>query len=280
MDIGELIQVIQRDTGLTVMSHNLLLDGWDNLVFEVNHELIFRFTRRGEILQQHLKELELLPLLNQTLSLMVPNPVCRQTETSPYYMAYKKIPGKPITSSYNKEKLTETITRFLHELQNTDPTELKRTPRYTPETWRKEYLELHRRIISEVYPLLEPGIQARISQTFKEFLATEFTFNSVLCHRDLSTDHILESEGVITGIIDWGDACIGDPAFDLTGLLMGYGEGVAVKISGNLGYPEEYLDRARFYGKIASFYEALYGIELNDENHIKAGLKKINKIYG
>ncbi len=278
MDSQELVQVIQRDTGLDVRSYNLLLDGWDNLVLEVNGELIFRFTRRREILQ-HIKELELLPLLNENLSLQVPNPVYRQTETPPYYMAYMKIPGKPITSDFNKVTLIEIITMFLRELQNIDHTGLERIPRYNPETWKNQYNELYRRIISEVYPSLNPQVQAKISQNFNDYLETETLFKPTLCHRDLTIDHILESGGVVKGVIDWGDACIGDPAFDLTGLLMGYGEEVAGTISDELDYPPEYLSRACFYGKVAPFYEFLYGIELSDEKHIKNGLEKINKTY-
>jgi len=50
----ELINVINHDTGLEIFYHNLRLDGWNNLVLEVNGSLIFRFTRREDILQQHI----------------------------------------------------------------------------------------------------------------------------------------------------------------------------------------------------------------------------------
>ena len=275
----ELIRLIKHDTGLEVYYHNLLLDGWDNLVLEVNGSLIFRFTRRDDILQQHIKELELLPLLNKNLSIRVPNPVYHQTETPPYYMAYKKIHGKPITGSFNRENLVETISIFLRELQSIDYKTLKNIPRYTPKSWRQEYGELYQRVAREVYPSLEPNIQEKINNEFKSFLETDLDFNPVICHRDLTSDHILELDGRITGVIDWGDACVGDPAFDLTGLLMDFGEQVAQNIVDNLYYPAEYLGRARFYGKVAPFYETLYGLETENEEHIKLGLEKINRAF-
>ena len=279
MDPQELIKIIKHDTGLEIYYHNLLLDGWDNLVLEVNGSLIFRFTRREDILQQHIKELELLPLLNRSLTFRVPNPVYHQTESPPYYMAYKKIHGKTITSSINRENLVKTITLFLKELQSIDHKTLEHTQRYTPESWKQEYNELHKRLSREVYPSLELDICESIDSEFSRFHETETEFEPKLCHRDLSSDHILELDGRITGVIDWGDSCVGDPAFDLTGLLMDYGEQVAQKISKNLAYPDEYLIRARFYSKVATFYETLYGLETENEDHIKQGLKKINKAF-
>jgi hypothetical protein len=37
--------------------------------------------------------------------------------------------------------------------------------------------------------------------------------------------------------------------------------------------------RAHFYGKVAPFYETLYGLETGDEDHIKRGFEKINKVF-
>jgi aminoglycoside 2''-phosphotransferase len=278
MNPQELLKIIQRTTDLNVNRHRMLLDGWDNLVLEVNDELIFRFTRREDILKQHIKELELLPLLNKHLTLQVPNPVCHQTETPPYYMAYRKIPGKPITRDLDEKNL-ETITQFLTELQSIDHAGLRKIPRYTPEAWKQEYHELYQRITREVYPSLETSIQAKITKEFNNFHETEFKFKPTLCHRDLTTDHILESGGEITGIIDWGDSCIGDQAFDLTGLVMGFGEKALKNVSRKLEYPPEYLERAWFYSHVSPFYEYLYGKEVQDEKRIKSGLEKINKTF-
>jgi aminoglycoside 2''-phosphotransferase len=274
----ELIEIIERDTGLEVYHYKLLTDGWDNLVLEVNRSLIFRFARRMDVLNQLIKELKLLPLLNRRLTIRVPNPLYHQTAVQPYYMAYEKIHGEPVTGSVNKEYLVETVTVFLRELQAVDHKALEHIPRYTPDTWRREYSLLHERIVREVYPSLEFKVCERINNEFTGFIKAGLEFEPTLCHGDLP-EHILELDGRITGIIDWGDACVGDPAFDLTGLLMDYGEKVAKSISDNLDYTSEHLVRARFYSKVAPFYEALYGLKQGDKMHIKKGLEKINKTF-
>ena len=130
MNPQELVQIIQRDTGLDVESSNLLLDGWDNIVLEVNDAFIFRFTRRREILEQHTKELELLPLLREHLTLQVPEPIYHQTDDPPYYMAYMKIPGNPITKRFDVNKIIQTMTQFIQELQEIDHKRLKKTRRW------------------------------------------------------------------------------------------------------------------------------------------------------
>ena len=228
----ELIKIIKQRTGLEIYYYNLLLEGWDNIVLEVNGALIFRFTRRPDILQQHIKELELLPLLNRSLTLRVPNPIYHQTEKPPYYMAYKKIIGDPITNTNTKP-----ITSFLRELQTIDHTKLQQIKRYTPETWKQEYLELHNRIKREIQSHLDQETRKTIDNAFNQFHDSYLDFKPTLCHRDLTKDHILEIDGRITGIIDWGDACVGDPAFDLTGFILGFGEPIAKQLIKELEYP-------------------------------------------
>ncbi len=279
MNPQELVQIIQRDSGLDVESYNLLLDGWDNIVLEVNSAIIFRFTRRREILEQHIKELELLPLLREHLTLQVPEPIYHQTDDPPYYMGYMKIPGNPITKRFGTEKIIQTMTRFIQELQEIDHKSLNKTRRYTPESWRKEYHDLYQRIKKEAYPSLPPDIQSRITIEFNHFMETTKCFTPTLCHRDLTADHIIVQGEEIVGVIDWGDTCIGDPAFDLTGLIMDWGIENAQRVSESLGYPPDYLDRAQFYSHVSPFYEYLYGKEINDQKHIKAGLEKIKKNY-
>ena len=38
---------------------------------------------------------------------------------------------------------------------------------------------------------------------------------SVLVHGDLHLRHVLVESGALSGVIDWGDACLGDPSIDL-----------------------------------------------------------------
>lgn len=46
----------------------------------------------------------------------------------------------------------------------------------------------------------------------------------VFTHGDLQAEHVFVDGGTITGVIDWGDAGLGDPLYDLAVLTVGHGE--------------------------------------------------------
>ena len=67
-----------------------------------------------------------------------------------------------------------------------------------------------------------------------------FQFETVLIHGDFSSEHVLLdlAEKKVTGIIDFGDAAIGDPAYDLWESLLPYY---------NYDGDETFAERCRFY---------------------------------
>jgi aminoglycoside 2''-phosphotransferase len=286
MDIDQLLGVIRDETGVVVDCYETILDGWDNTVIKVNDELIFRFTRREETRKQHIKELNLLPVLNQRLTLSIPRPIYSRTNGKPpYYMAYKYIPGEPLTREtalkIDQDYLVETITDFLCELQDTPISLFKQVPVYTSEEWSNQYRDLYDQVVSKINPMLETSTVEAISVAFNEALNIHgfFDYTPTLIHRDLTSDHILYSGNKITGVIDWGDSCFGDPAFDLTGFILDYDAKLVKKITDALETPEHFLNRTLFYAKAASFYGCLYGLETGDDKQIKRGITQIKKTF-
>ena len=66
-------------------------------------------------------------------------------------------------------------------------------------------------------------------------------FDAVVIHGDLQPAHVFVGGGAVTGVIDWADACLMDPLFDLAVLtvahpehlddvLVGYGADVDVEV--------------------------------------------------
>ncbi|MGW1980495.1 aminoglycoside phosphotransferase family protein [Streptomyces sp. NPDC001889] len=59
----------------------------------------------------------------------------------------------------------------------------------------------------------------------------------VLLHNDLKGEHLLVTpEGRISGVIDWADAALGDPAEDIAGLSLAVGAPAALRIAVRAGY--------------------------------------------
>jgi aminoglycoside 2''-phosphotransferase len=106
-----------------------------------------------------------------------------------------------------------------------------------------------------------------------------FRFRPGLIHRDLTGEHILcdPTRGLITGIIDWGDATIGDPALDFVGLLWDAGRDFTEAVlAGYQGQVDEtFWDRMAFYAELAPVYEIRFGLVTADEAHLNAGLESL-----
>ncbi len=56
----------------------------------------------------------------------------------------------------------------------------------------------------------------------------------VVAHADLGAEHILALDGRLTGIIDWSDAAITDPAVDFARVYRDFGPGVLEDAIGGL----------------------------------------------
>ncbi|MCW4012200.1 MAG: aminoglycoside phosphotransferase family protein [Candidatus Bathyarchaeota archaeon] len=286
MDQEQLKSIITTETNETIHSLKNINDGWDNQVLEINDELIFRFTRREETRKQHIKELKLLPILNNRLSLKVPNPIYHRINGEPpYYMAYKRIAGEPLTKEASKkldqDYLIETLTNFLNELQDTPISLFKQVPVYTSETWRNQYHELYHQVMEKIAPMLEPSTIEAITEAFDVPLNEHdfFDYIPALIHRDLTSDHILHHGDQITGVIDWGDACFGDPAFDLTGFIMDYDSRLVKGLTDALEVPSHCLNRTQFYARISVFHGALYMKEIGDQKRLQDKLDQISKSF-
>jgi aminoglycoside 2''-phosphotransferase len=108
-----------------------------------------------------------------------------------------------------------------------------------------------------------------------------FAFIPRLIHRDLGSPHILwdPAHQEITGIIDWGDATVGDPAADFARLLDEFGIDFALKVLD--GYRLErdatFWYRIVFYARLIPFHELLYAITKRNKALIEDCLVRIRK---
>jgi aminoglycoside 2''-phosphotransferase len=285
MDSFELLSLIETETPVEVKKHRFIREGWDNVVVEVNDTLIFRFLRREEVQSQFLKEIDLLPVLKNSLSLSVPQPIYVRSDKSPYFMGYKKIEGVHLRPSHVNnfmENVSTAIGNFLTELHNVEEDELTRIEYYDPSAWKAQYQLLYNRIENKLSERFNRRIWRRIQYVFNTYLSDSenFIFKPVLCHRDLSSEHILHIIGNLTGVIDWGDACFGDPAFDLTGLYSNFGRSFAENICRRVELPPTYLERTEFYVMVIPFYEALYGLDTEKNYRFENGVARIKTVFG
>jgi len=283
---------------ITVQMALPITSGWDSFVLEVNGELIFRFPMREDVVKRIEQEIRLLPVLEKTLSTPIPHfdYIGHGDGEYPYlFVGYRKIGGIPLAAeSITREQrwnLAPALARFLSELHSF-PMELalragfaEHTPEQWRQVWRQEFQGRYEDLQLRVFPLLDEKLSTKTMQLWEEFLNVEehFAFRPGLVHCDLGCEHIFcdPERGMLTGVIDWGDATIGDPALDFVGLLLGYGREFTEQVLSRYQGEEDsfFWRRIDFYSCYPPYSELLYGAYSGGQNFIEQGLAGLREIF-
>ena len=220
------------------------------------------------------KEVHLLPVLEEALSTPIPhfNYIGHGDENYPFmFVGYRELRGTALDDRGIKSEqlsaLAPALGTFLNELHSFPTTRAIQNgvQEHTPTQWRDRYRELYSDLQVRVFPLLDKELRSKSEQLWEDFLENEalFVFKPVLIHCDLVCEHIFcdPVRGVLTGVIDWGDTTIGDPALDFVGLHSGRGkeftEHVLTYYKGKVDI--EFWKRIDFYLCYGPFSELLYG---------------------
>ena len=230
-------------------------DGYDYEVAIVDDAWVFRFPRRPDVEESLEREIALLPPLAEALPVAVPRfeHVVREPA---FFVAYPLIDGEPFV-----DEDPDAVAAFLDALHALD-VPLPRDP------WREEYVARCERFARDVVPLLDVDLRPRASALLAE-AETLIGFDAVPIHGDVLPEHLLCRDGRLAGVIDWGDARIGDPALDYAWLLNG-------------PFPHWDVDddvrrRARFYHRLAPWVWAHYGLLTRRSSHVARGLAEIRE---
>jgi aminoglycoside 2''-phosphotransferase len=276
---------------LDVRSFDRITGGWASDTFLVNGEYIFRFpkmpilTRYGYDIR---KEIRLLPPLSKAMSVRVP--VFEFVNEEIPYVGYKMIEGVPITKcDLGSDELAGQMAAVLLEIHSFPEEKALELGVLKPD-WRMDYVDFYEKVQNETFGFLDEATRAGARKVFDGFLDNEdnFNFKPRLVHRDLSGDaHILcdTETDRIAGIIDWEDACVGDPAIDFTGLYWDCGEEFTLAVLrhyetlGGKRPDPAFWERNIFYRRIGDFYTIIYGLEIDDESYIKKGVVEVSKKF-
>ena len=256
----------------------LLDEGWDFRVFEVDGRWLFRFPKREASVAKLNTEYKLLSGLEGWVSLPIPNYeyFCESSENSSRpFAGYRKLPGigGDTSKMVDHNGVARQLGVFLSRL-HTYPVDKAR------EAGVQEKLDLVAHLRDRSREQLRnldglnvnPGLLRRY---LENDAPVSFEGAASLVHNDLWAEHILvdnPSNGV-SGIIDWGDTVIGDPAIDFACLYTWYGESllenVLVHYTGKLD--AEVISRSRYLATCVAIHNITLGRDQGLDQWVEAG---------
>jgi aminoglycoside 2''-phosphotransferase len=256
-------------------------EGWSFWTFLVDDRYVFQFPRTGADDRLLCRELRLLPELGPTLPFPIPRFEWKGEWTGRTFAGYRLIPGRALgTGDLDDSALTRDIAGFLSAL-HTFPVEraaaLLGEP-LTRDDWIAGRVTLFERALAT--GRIPSDLRARVADAADHALASGLldTFPPALVHRDLAPVHLLVEGGRLSGVIDFADATIGDPAIDFAGLLRAGWDVVDRILSGYTGsLDDRFRERIALYHWSAPLHDVLYGIETGDETITRSGIGELRR---
>ncbi len=150
-------------------------------------------------------------------------------------------------------------------------------------------LDEYRDEAAELSRALHPELGAAQRKAVASFLVADLPPSPVslyLAHSDLGAEHVFVAGTPrrITGVIDWSDTAIGDPALDL-GLIMrdlgvdGFQHALTAFAAGG-GDAVEPVLRAHFYARVRALEDLSFGLEQHAPAYRDNALRAIDELYG
>lgn len=267
-----------------------LNEGCDNVAFEVDESLVFRFPKRADVEGQIAVEravLETLRSANPPVAIPDLRFNGRPTAVFPFHFSgYSKIPGQPgirVARSVGQVlDMAPVLSRFLSWLHDVPLDSVVGAGLGVHDMTAR--LDEVRRETLEEFPKVETAAPwaplARWRSWIEESnVPDDAESRMVLLHNDFAAEHVLvgETDGLVTGVIDWSDVSIGDRAIDFAGICHWGGERLMGAVLDAYHGPLDagLQQRARFMAACRGVLDVSFGVEHQRQEYIEAGLQAL-----
>ncbi len=254
--------------------------GWDHTNLILDNKYVFRFPKDDSHMKKIKVEMKLLNMLSKRVPVRVPKYDFMGKNN--VFGGYKLIKGKELTKTAFR-KLTESqkkncaqkLGKFLTALHDFPKNKAKRIGLI--DDWplseeRKEY-EKRKKFIFSVLSEKECNF---VKGFVKKYLSMKVSPELTVIHNDLCDNHILIKKGKMSGIIDFGDSSLGDPAKDFAWLWeLGDRFVLDVLRSYNRSIDKEFLVRSHYYNFAGSLNQLYHGVADNKKRLLRNSVNKI-----
>ena len=269
--------------------------GWNSILYSINGQYIVKFSRDEYASDDMKRDIEITGKIRPYLEgIRIPDYIYHTYRNGLLVGIYKMIEGTPLIQSdplsygndsiFNslksteRESLASSLSGTLLQINRVPVEILYEHGKAGPQKWAdrfKKTIENYEKVCLPYFPEdTREKVSSLLEYTMKQILLA--SFSEVPIHGDFGGWNILYSmdRGKISGILDWGGMVFGDPAYDISELLVSFGEDFTESVV-HLTYRNDdgIMDRARIYAGLAGFMDITYGIRLGSNFLIKSGVK-------
>ncbi len=212
---------------LELRSLEPLGEGWDNSVWLVDGQWVFRFPRRQIAVPAVARQVEMLPMLAPLLPLPIPQPafVGRPGGGFPWpFFGAPLLPGREAARAAptddERVRAARPLGEFLRTLHAPVLLELGGVDALPVDPMGRGDMAKRVRMTRErLVELRDAGLweaPPEVEAFLSEAASLPPPTGRAVAHGDLHLRHVLLTEdGMPAAVIDWDDLCVGDPAIDL-----------------------------------------------------------------
>jgi aminoglycoside phosphotransferase (APT) family kinase protein len=194
-------------------------DGWDNCTFRLGDDFSVRLPSASYYVEQINKEYTWLPVLAPQLPLPITVPVRtgKPGEGYPFPWAINRwMEGETATLNNitGMEEFASDLAGFLNALRKVDATGGPASG--IQNFYRGSGLQVYNTDVDQSLESLDGVLDIAVcARVWAAALASTWEQEPVWVHGDVAAGNLLVREGRLTGVIDFGVCCVGDPACDL-----------------------------------------------------------------
>jgi len=257
------------------------------LAFAADDDRVLRVARHDTAARALEREACAMGPIADALPLAVPRPRFHHDPDAPPFSIHRRIPGVELTrerwdalSGAAQGDAAREIAEFLAALHSV-PVDVAAGCEIPVSDHAAEARTVLDGFRAALRPLLAADAAARVEGAFASYLGggARWAYRPAILHGDFGPDHVMHdaATGRITGVIDFGDLAIGDPARDFIYVHEDFGADVLARILPlyRLESAGAILPRIRFHYLLAAVDWALRMRERGNEDDLADALEEI-----
>jgi aminoglycoside phosphotransferase (APT) family kinase protein len=266
--------------------------GPDDVAFLVvedveGRELVVRFATAADAASRVTREAAVLAVVARVAPVNVPAPVLTVPERG--CLAYAKLAGVSLLDLPLAERAVHLVPvatvlgeliAALHEIPEGEVAPLAGGRDDPPERWLRDAAAIWETVAVRVPARHHRPIESRLLAAPPPERGPE----RVLCHNGLGAEHVLvvPATGTVTGVIEWRDAALGDPALDFGLVLRDLGPAAleaALARYPSAAHGPGLRERALFFARCSVLQYLAHGIETGHDARIAVCLDAIRRLF-